>query len=212
MVCLNRVTRILVATGLVAAAGAPAMAGSHLWRINEAFSNSDGTIQFIEMMECCGAASETALFGKWVLSDTTANQFDFPANLTGNTANRHLLLATSGFAALPGAPTPDHIIPDGFFSTSADTLTYWMYPAATMTFAVGALPLDGINALNADGTTGVNSPTNYAGDSGSVDASGVPVPTVNEWGMLVTAMLLLAAGTIILARRGARFAASRAGA
>jgi len=205
------VARILVASGLVAAAATPAMAASHLWRIHEVFSNSDGTIQFIEMEECCGAMSETQLFGKWILSDATANQFDFPANLTGNTANRFLLLGTSGYAALPGATTPDYIIPDSFFSTTADTLTYFIYTPATVTFAAGELPLDGINSLNADGTTGTNSPTNYAGQSGSVDASGVPVPTASAWGAAIMAMLLLATGTIVLARRGARFTASHAG-
>ncbi len=33
--------------GLLGLACSPAMAGSHSWRINEVFSNADGTIQFI---------------------------------------------------------------------------------------------------------------------------------------------------------------------
>ncbi|MHC4981277.1 MAG: hypothetical protein ACYTGT_20015 [Planctomycetota bacterium] len=153
----------LIAITCVSLASAPALAGSHLWRFNEVFSNSDGTIQFIELEECCGAANEIALSGKWVRSDSTGNQYNFSANLpAGSTANKHLLLATAGFAALPGAPTPDHIIPDGFFDINGDTLRYWTYPAAVWSFSPGDLPTDGINSLSNDLSTGCNSPTNFA--------------------------------------------------
>jgi hypothetical protein len=153
----------IVAITCVAITSAPALAGSHLWRFNEVFSNADGTIQFIELEECCGAANETALSGKWVRSDSTGNQYNFPANLpAGTTANKHILLATAGFAALPGAPAPDHIIPDGFFDINGDTLRYWNYAAAVWTFGAGDLPTDGINSLANDLSTGCNSPTNFA--------------------------------------------------
>ncbi len=176
---------------------APALAGSHLWRINEVFSNADGTIQFIEMKECCGSPNEIALVGRWVLSDTTGNQFDFPANLApGTTANKHLLFATAGFAALPGAPTPDFVIADNFFDLNQDQLTYWMYPAATLTFGIGELPTDGINSLNADATTGTNSPTNFADETGTVNTSGPPVPTTSQWGLILMALVILLVGTI----------------
>lgn len=164
--------RLLAAVAVTLGASSAAHAGSHSWRIHEIFSNADGTIQFIEMEECCGSSVETALGGKWIRSAATGNQFDFPASISGDTANQYLLLATAGFAALPGAPTPDYIISDNFFATGGDTLTYWMYPPATMTFGAGALPLDGINSLDRDGTTGLNSPTNFAGVTGTVDASG----------------------------------------
>ncbi|MBT8484606.1 MAG: hypothetical protein HKO59_06020 [Phycisphaerales bacterium] len=146
----------------------PVEAGSHLWRFNEIFSNADGTIQFVELKECCGAAFETGLFGKWVRSDTTGNQFDFMTTLRPPTSNRHLLLATEAFAALPGAPTPDFIIPEQFFDLTQDELTYWLYSEAFMIFGPGDLPTDGVASLAVDGTTATNSPTNYAGDTGSV--------------------------------------------
>jgi hypothetical protein len=147
----------------------PANAASHLWRFNEIFTNADGTIQFIELKECCGAAGETALQGKWVRSDATGNQYTFPQNLTPPTSNRHLLLATASFAALPGAPTPDFIIPAHFFDLDDDFLRYWLYADAIMNFGPGQLPTDGLHSLNEDLTTGINSPTNYAGVQGSVD-------------------------------------------
>ncbi len=162
------IIRSLLACALSLCLVSPAVAGSHLWQINEIFSSADGTVQFIEMRECCGAPSETGIGGKWVLSDATGMQFDFPASLTGSTANMHLLLATAAFAALPGAPTPDYIIPENFFSLDADTLDYWFYAGATMTYTSGQLPLDGLNSLDRNGVVEVNSPTNFAGDSGSV--------------------------------------------
>ncbi|MEE8143380.1 MAG: hypothetical protein V3T77_09795 [Planctomycetota bacterium] len=157
---------------LVVFLGVPGFAGSHSWRINEIFSNADGTVQFIEMKECCGFGSEILIGGKYVRSDIAGNEFIFADNLTENTANRHLLLATPAFAALPGAPTPDYTIDPSFFALMADTIRYWTYPLAVLTFGAGDLPTDGVMSLNGDGTTGSNSPTNFAGESGMVDASG----------------------------------------
>ncbi len=169
----------LVTLTYLFAGSVPAFASAHTWRINELFSNADGTIQFIEVKECCGSPNEILLGGKDVESTATGNIFVFPANLAlGTTANKHILLATAGFAALPGAPTPDHIIPDNFFDQSADSVTYYVYD--TMTFAAGVYPLDGVSSLQdtpAGFTVGPNSPTNCSGATGSVDAGGGP-PTV----------------------------------
>ncbi len=164
--------------GLLGLAGPSAMAGSHSWRINEIFSNADGTIQFIEMKECCGFDNEIGLANKWVSSKATGNMFIFPANLVPPTGDRYLLLATAAFAALPGAPTPDYIIPAGFFAIEGDSIEYWFYSAATLTFGPGELPTDCINSLNDGGDdpnfTGPNSPTNYNDETGSIDACPCP--------------------------------------
>ncbi len=162
----------------------PALAGSHLWRIHEVFSNGDGSVQFIEMEECCGANNEIFINGRWILSAATGSQLIFPENLSGDTANQHLLLATQSFADLPGAPTPDYIIDPDFLDLNADTLTYWNYTAATFPYSAGALPTDGSNSLvclanDFEGCTmfetQVNSPTNFAGETGTIDAS-LPCP------------------------------------
>ena len=55
MLLTPKVTRVL---GVAFAcwfilAGVSVRAGSHLWVINELFSNADGTIQFVEMYNCC---------------------------------------------------------------------------------------------------------------------------------------------------------------
>jgi len=194
------VRQLLIGVLAVVCAANVASAGSHLWRFNEVFTNADGTIQFVELKESMGAPSETFLLSKWVRSESTGKELVFPENLIGPTSNKHLLLATAGFAALPGAPTPDYILPDGFFAPDTDFLTYWTYSEAIMYWTAGQLPTDGVNSLNIDGTTGPNSPTNYAGVTGSV-AVGVPVPAASSWGLVVLAVAILSLATTVLQRR-----------
>ncbi len=146
-----------------------AMAGGHTWRVNEYFTNADGTIQFIELTECCGFSTEYAV--STVTSD--ANLINLGGGLTGDTAGAKLLLATTGFAALPGAPTPDYIIADNFFAVAGDTVAYSVYnhlgPATLPTDGHLSRQWDGVNGSFASTPT-YNSPTNYAGQTGFVSA------------------------------------------
>ena len=181
MLLMPKVARILgvaCACWLVLA-GVSARGGSHLWVINEVFSDADGTIQFVEMYNCCEPMEIYLVPDKYVHSHTTLKQFFFDANLAEDTTDRYILLATAGFAALPGAPTPDHIMEDNFFDLTADTVEWWMYPLSVLVFGAGQLPTDGLLSLNRDGSTGVNSPTNFQSESGSVNVSGSP-PTVPD--------------------------------
>jgi hypothetical protein len=168
-----RISRALACITLMLCGSIPALAGVHLWRVKEIFSNADGTIQFIEIATCCGSTGENFLGGHVLTSNTSS--FPFPGNVEGSTLNKHVLLATAGFAALPGAPTPDHIIGSNFLSTGGDTITFSFYDA--LTFPAGALPTDGTNSLNRNPNdpptatfTALNSPTNYADQSGTVNA------------------------------------------
>jgi hypothetical protein len=159
---------------------ASAHAGAHTWRVSELFSNASGTIQFIELKECCGLPGETFLAGYDVRSVATGNIVTIPANLVGNTANKHLLFGTAAFAALPGAPAVNYTIPAGFFSTGGDTIQYGQNPPAIVsdafTFGPGVLPTNGKGSITVTNfvthtfTVGPNSPTNFAGISGNVDA------------------------------------------
>ncbi|MCZ6793214.1 MAG: hypothetical protein O7J95_06335 [Planctomycetota bacterium] len=166
---------LVMAVGIAALAG-PAEAGSHLWKINEVFSSDDGTIQFIELHECCGAAGEIYLTNLLFTSKATGKRFRFPETLRGSTANRYLLLGTAAFAALPGAPRPDYIIAPEFFSTTGDTLWYSeQRNYDRFVFGTGDLPTDGRTSIQVTDfrldrfTTGKNSPTNYRGETGSVE-------------------------------------------
>ncbi len=182
---------------------APAASGVHLWRIGEIFSNTDGTIQFIEMATCCGSAGGEIFLGGQSLKSNT-HTFTFPANLDMTTPNKHVLLATNGFAVLPGAPAPDYIIADNFFSTGGDTLSFAVYD--TLIFPAGALSTDGTTSLNknpddATDTTfaAPNTPTNLHEQSGSISAvSGPPgVPDGTGGSRPVTVAALAPDGTTL---------------
>ena len=40
-----------VSLGLLVCGAGPLLAGAHTWNVNEVFSNADGTVQFIELVE-----------------------------------------------------------------------------------------------------------------------------------------------------------------
>jgi hypothetical protein len=171
-----------------------AQAGHHRWDFSEIFSTSDGSVQYIEMFS---ANSGEAALGAWSIT-AGGNTFNFVTNLPGDTLNTWVLVATSNFASLPGAVTPDYILPANFFPTAGGTLNYasgadvWNYPA---------VPTDGLKALQRDGSSAVNSPTNFAGASGSVNLSPPPVPALTAWGTTLAIGLILLASLGLLRRR-----------
>jgi hypothetical protein len=157
-----------------------AFAGAHTWRISEIFTNSTGTIQFVELF-CISGASENFVGGLQVTTGT--NTFTFPGNLAGSTLNKRILLGTAAYAALPGAPTPDYTIPSNFFATGGGfTIRY--NPGGNYDSNVvgaGIIPTNGINSLtwttfNGGNTADTfvtnqpNSPQNFNGGTGSVVA------------------------------------------
>lgn len=170
---------LLLSTGLSASSVLP---GSHLWDLNEVFSNSDGTIQFVEVYQPTSACCENNLGTKWIESTATSSIFTFPTGVVGNTAFKHILIGTAAFAALPGAPTPDFVLPDNFLGLNGDTITFYFYDE--WIYAANELPLDGVTSLQVNLSsglleTGVNSPTNYSDVTGSVDAGGPPPPSIS---------------------------------
>jgi hypothetical protein len=69
----------------------------HLYKINELYSNSDGSVQFIELTTT--AEGQDLLAGHFisVTSGSTTNSFTFPTDLPSpNTANTTVLIATQG--------------------------------------------------------------------------------------------------------------------
>ncbi len=190
-----------LALGLVAAGAGPARANCHTWDVSEIFSNADGTIQFIELREPNGGCCEDGVPGHKIASSKRTFIIPLP-DLAQPTAFRRLLFGTVGFAQLPGAPLPDYIIPTNFFYLDGDAVTYTPYDTFDFSFTV--VPTDGINSLG-PGRFGsvieINSPTNYAGDSGTVDAgtsiSPPPVPDGAEGTLPMTVENLDGVGTTL---------------
>jgi hypothetical protein len=156
---------ICVFSALLVLAGArPVVAAFHLWDIQEVFSNADGSVQFIELFTTFN--SQQFVVNHDITTTADGNTFTFPSNSPSPTANRHLLLATAGFESLPGGVAPDFTIPSAFFDPLGDTINF--VGADSITFT--GLPTNGIDSLNDPGASiATNSPTNFAGTTGSVN-------------------------------------------
>jgi hypothetical protein len=191
---------LLVAFGLLGAGDA--FADSHLWDISEVFSNADGSVQFIELLECCGSDVEHSLATKSFYTD--ANELVFPTNLpdTIPTGGKTFLIGTQSYAALPGVPVPDYVVPDQFFTpAAADTLIYWTYDEYTLP---RGMPVDGFSSLYvSDESIGPNTPKNLAGDTGQVVLA-ASVPGAPRWALVGLALLLTAAVLAAISRYPAR--------
>ncbi len=148
-----------------------AQAAFHLWKINEVYSNASGTIQFVEF--ATQSANEQFINGHSVTSTNgpSTNTFTFTSNLQGTTANKKFLIATSGFQAL-GVVVPDFVIPDGFLFTQDGSVNF----ANVDILSYSSLPTGGVLSLNRDMSTGINSPTNFAGNTGSISAPSINPP------------------------------------
>ena len=200
--CLRFVYLSAVCVSIVWASNA--WASAHTYDVNEVFSNKDGTIQFVELLEVAGANGQNFFTNRALRSNGSI--LPITTNLPNSlTANTNVLFATASFAALTGAPTPDYTMPDGFINVLADTIKFCPNVACTVpfdSFTFAFLSTDGITSLERDGTNivaAINSPTNFAGDSGSVDVSPPPgLPSLSKPGfvMLVLSILLISARNI----------------
>lgn len=145
-------------------------ASFHLWRINEVYSNADGTLQFIELFST--VPGQEFLADHDVTASPTGGSitvYTFDSNSQAPTDNKHLLLATRDFQSVTGIE-PDFIIPTGFVPIAGGTLNF----ANIDEIDLANLPLDGQSSLNSEGTTGSASPTNFDGvtnDIASVEVS-----------------------------------------
>lgn len=198
---MNRRWRGVVPVILLSMTGPRVLAGEHTWDVWEVFSNADGSVQFIELRETQNGGTEFGVNGNIVRVLPSNKTFQIPGPaLTGDTTAKSFLMATAAFAALPGAPVPDRTIPAGFIVQATDTSAAFE-PWDTATWTAGTLPTNGILSLQrtAAGSalvSGANTPTNYAGDTATIDASGGGGPTLPEEPGL-TASRLIADGSSI---------------
>ncbi|HET9577118.1 MAG TPA: hypothetical protein VFP44_04780 [Usitatibacter sp.] len=173
---MGLITRILLLVASLAAL--PAAASFHLWTMTELYSNADGSVQFLEMRALTG--SEQFFAGHTLTSSAggVTHTFTVPTDLPGDSSGRRMIFGTQGFAAL-GVVRPDYVVPNGFFFPGGGTVNWadadvWNHPA---------LPVNGDDSLNRDGSTGPNSPQNFAGQTGHVSATPVISPALNIEGL-----------------------------
>jgi hypothetical protein len=155
-----------------------ASATFHAFAINQIYSNSDGTVQYVVLHEAVGLNGQNFL-GPHALTSTqgnAANTFSFVTNLPSTaTAGKDVLIATPGFVQL-GSVTPDYVIPSGFLPLTNGTLNY----AGVDQVSYAALPTDGVSAIDRSGMIVPNLATNFNGQSASVTA---PAPAINYGGL-----------------------------
>lgn len=141
----------------------------HIFHISEVYSNADGTVQFIEF---AGDADTQHVWAGHSITSTngvSTNTYNINTNLPSAATNgKAVLVATQGLANM-GIVTPDYIIPNGFLFTTNGTVNFPGMLGGTITYA--QLPTDGTLSLNRNGSTGTNSPTNFAGNTGTVQSN-----------------------------------------
>ncbi len=185
-------TIVALAVALAFGVAGPAHAIFDFWEINEIYKSPDGSVQFIELHTAFPNQQFTNLHV--LTSDQAPNEtqsFTFPGTTPSPTTNRHLLIANAAFDALNCGVQADFTLPDGFLYDPNGTVDF----VGADIVAYTVLPTDGVLSLGPDGaTTAVNSPTNYNGDTCSLDLSvSTLVPLLPLWGLALLGGLLLLA-------------------
>src|SRR6185369_5405466 len=171
---------IAMALALLAAS---AQANFHLFKIQQIYSNADGTVQFVVLKSFVdGEDRWDGHYIKGIDADgITARTFVFVGDLpNGGTAGKSVLIATQGFAAL-GVLAPDYVVQNNFINTGSGTVDF--AGVDSISYGTGQLPTDGRNALMRDGTSAPNLAENFAGNTASISLGGGPPATPNYQGL-----------------------------
>ena len=151
----------------------PAEASFHLFDIQEVFSNSDGSVLFIELFTAAGGQQFLSGHSISFQIDLAVQNTLNLSNLPSDTANKSFLVGTANLGTLYGV-TPDFVIPANFFS--AGTNKFINFGPDTDRVNLTLLPTNGNSSLNGlianagetSAATSVNAlatPTNFAGQT-----------------------------------------------
>ena len=202
----HRLVRAFAAVALASFALA-AHATFHLWQISELYSSADGKVQFIELVALAGGQQFLGGQAITATQGATTHTFTFPSDLPADTTGRRFLIGTQSMAAL-GVVVPDFVVPDGFLFLPNGTVNY----AGVDSLAYASLPTDGVHSMSRGGGIILNSPTNFAGATGTINAGPVPppaagapvaIPALDEAAEILVALMVGVAG-VVAARRLAR--------
>lgn len=172
---MDILVRGLVAVTFVIAAfvASPAQASFHLFQIEQVYSDSDGEVQYVVLREASGANGENLWAGQVLVSQNAAGvtkSVSFPVNLPSSaTANRSVLIATPGFAAL-GLLAPDYLMPARFVPTAGGSLDYG---SGSDRVTLPPLPTDGATAVMRTGALVAAIPQNFGGATANVASRAV---------------------------------------
>jgi len=166
---MRRLLSSLTLAACLAIAPTAAHANFHLWQIEEVFSNASGSIQYIELSTTSSGQQVLAAHTITATVGLTTKTFTFPGNSGTPTTNKHLLIATPGFASIPGAVAPDFTLPcGGLFDPAGTTITINFGEGAdTLTITTPAIPTNGTQSL-VNGAVATSSPQNFAGTIGTL--------------------------------------------
>jgi hypothetical protein len=141
----------------------------HLWRVSEVYSNSDGSVQFVEMF--CELAGQNFVANHQLISRDANGVIKgvcvIPNNVVGNSLNNYLLFGTVGFSAVAGVQ-PDATLPPDFLSRTSGSVSFETID--TMNYQ--NLPQDGFSSIhrNPSGVqiVALNSPRNFSRQAGLI--------------------------------------------
>jgi hypothetical protein len=199
--------RALAGTAFAAllAFASAANAGHHQWIISELYSNPDGTIQFVELL---GTANNEQGIGPFTVNTFGSIPTSVPLapNLPSSaTAGKYVLIGTAGYATLAaaqGAPAPDRVLPNNFLEIAADTVRYAGLAGTDIVYT--NLPSGGVDSLDLENPSGtVNTPQNFAGATGSIDATPDAVPAIGGVPQILLGLLIVGSGAYLALRRRA---------
>jgi serralysin len=160
----------------------PAQAAYHLWSLREVYTDSSGSLQFIEFF--CNTGGQEFVNGRQIsvsnVGGSVTHTFTLQGDLPGDTLNRAFLFGTAGINAA-GGPVPNYIMPANFLFAGGGTINFFGQNSGTYS----ALPTDGSLSRNWGDGNAVNSPQNFAGTSGRI----VVVPEPGTWALLGSAGL-----------------------
>lgn len=141
----------------------------HLWQIDEIYSNANGTVQYVELSTSASGQQFVGGFQLIASQAGSTHSFTFPFDLPGDSRNRKFLIGTQGFADL-GIVTPDYVVANGFLFQPNGGIDF----AGVDFMTYNALPSNGVSAMNRFGNIVVNTPTNFAGATGTIGAPQAP--------------------------------------
>lgn len=180
-----------------------AYANFHEWRIDQIYSNPDGTIQYIVLMAFDSGQEFIAGHSITVTQGSTVHTYTFAKDLPSDTCTgcggggygggsgtyKTMLLATQGFANL-NVVTPDYILPNGFLFASGGGSVNWA--GGYDIFNYTTIPMDGANALFRAGNVAFNAPQNFSGTMGTINPTyqglwwNSPANSESGWGINIT--------------------------